>query len=155
MRIRIQILLARVGAQPWDPNVTIGGKMVRPAGVEPTTFGFGGLRRAVGHGLAPHAGDVRGGLGDGIHEDISQGTGDLDILCAERDAHPFLGVVVLVNRVVAPVGAVVLPDVVVGIKVGFRFHAPFCAACGTSFGLGSKNSVYDKFRTRPSASGGP
>jgi hypothetical protein len=65
-----------------------------------------GDRGAIGHGLTAHAGDAGGDLGGGIHEEVPQGTGDCDILGAERHADTPLGVVLLVDGVVAPVSAV-------------------------------------------------
>jgi len=37
-------------------------------------------RRQIRHGLAPHPGDVAGDLGGRLHEEVAQGTGDLDIV---------------------------------------------------------------------------
>ena len=81
------------------------------------------IRRGIGHRLTPHLRDVAGDLGGRLHKEVAQGSGDLHIVRSQRDPHPLLGVVVVVNRVVAPVSAVVVPDVVVGIRV-FIFHAP-------------------------------
>jgi len=80
-------------------------------------------RWQIRHGLSPHPGDVAGDLRGCLHEEVAQGAGDLDIVRSQRDAHPLLGVVVMVDRVVAPPGAVVVPNVVVGIGI-FIFHAP-------------------------------
>ncbi len=41
------------------------------------------IRRDIGHGLTPHAGNVAGDLGRRIHEEVAQGTGDLDVFCAQ------------------------------------------------------------------------
>ena len=84
---------------------------------------FADLGPDIGHGLAPHAGDVAGDLGGRLHEEVPQGAGDRDVVGSQRDANPFLGVVVVVDRVVAPPSAVVVPDVVVGIRI-FIFHVP-------------------------------
>ena len=84
---------------------------------------FVGLGTDVGHSLAPHLGDVAGDFGGRLHEEVPQGTGDFDVVRSQGDAHPLLGVVIVVDRVVAPVSAVVVPDMVVGIRV-FIFHAP-------------------------------
>lgn len=86
---------------------------------------FADARSDIGHSLTPHAGDVAGDLGGGLHDEVAQGAGDGDVIGAERDADPLFGVVVVVHGVVAPVGAVVVPDVVVG--VGICFHAPISA----------------------------
>jgi hypothetical protein len=94
------------------------------------------IRCGIGHGLTPHAGNVSGDLRRRVHEEVTQGTGDLDVFCAQSNANPLLGVVVLVDRVVAPVCAVAVgrrathladsaavPDVVIGVRF-FIFHAP-------------------------------
>ena len=81
------------------------------------------IGRGIGHSLTPHLGDVARDLGGRLHEEVPQGAGDLNIVRPQRDPHPLLGVVVVVNRVVAPVSAVVVPDMVVGVRV-FIFHAP-------------------------------
>ena len=79
--------------------------------------------RDIGHRLSTHLGDVAGDLGGRLHEEVAQGAGDLHIVRSKGDPDAFLGVVVLVDRVVAPISAVVVPNVVVGIRV-FVFHAP-------------------------------
>ena len=84
---------------------------------------FGNIRSNIGHGLTAGVGDVGRNLRGRLDEEVAQGAGDLDIVRPQRDAHPLLGVVVVVHGVVAPVGAVVVPDVVVGIRI-FIFHAP-------------------------------
>ncbi len=84
---------------------------------------FADIGREIGHGLTPHLGDVARNLGGCLHEEVPQGTGNLNVVRPERDSDAFLGVVVLVDRVVAPISAVVVPDVVVGIRV-LIFHAP-------------------------------
>ena len=80
------------------------------------------VRSDVGHGLTPHAGDVTRDLRGRLHEEVAQSAGDLDVVRAEGDPNALLGVVVLVDGVVAPPGAVVVPDVVVGVVV--MFHVP-------------------------------
>ena len=84
---------------------------------------FADIRSNVGHGLTARAGNVAGDLRSRLHEEVAQGAGDRGIVRPQRDAHPLLGVVVVVHGVVAPVGAVVVPDVVVGIRICI-FHAP-------------------------------
>ncbi len=81
------------------------------------------IREDIGHGLTPHAGNVAGDFGRRIHEEVAQGAGYRDILRAQRNANPLLGVIVLVDRVMAPPNAVVVPDVVVGVGM-VVFHAP-------------------------------
>ena len=85
---------------------------------------FTDLGHNIGHGLTPHAGDVAGDLGSRLHQEVAQGAGDGDVFRAERDADALLGVVVVVDGVVAPVGAVVVPEVVVWVGIFVRFHAP-------------------------------
>ena len=84
---------------------------------------FADIRPYIGHGLTTHAGDVAGNLRSCPHEEVPQGAGNRNVVRSQRDPHPFLGVVVVVDRVVAPPGAVVVPNVVVGIRI-FIFHAP-------------------------------
>ena len=97
------------------------------------------VRSDIGHGLTTHAGEVGGDPRGCLHEEVAQSPGDLDIAGLQRDAHPLLGVVVVVDRVVAPVGAVVVPDIVVWIEV-FIFHAPISAeGVGHPLSEGSKN----------------
>ena len=104
-------------------------------------------RDGVGHGLATAAGDTGGDLRGGFHEEVAQRSGDADIVGSQRDAHPLLGVVVLVNGVVAPVGAVVVPDVVVGIRV-FIFHAP-TSAQGVGHPLSDARNSFWRVGGRP------
>ena len=77
----------------------------------------------LGSGLASGAGDFRGDLRRCLHDEVAQSAGDLDVFRAERDAYPLFGVVVVVDRVVTPPGAIVVPDAAVGIEV-LIFHAP-------------------------------
>ena len=83
---------------------------------------FADARSDIGHSLTAYAGDVTRDFRSRLHEEVPQGAGYRHIICPQRDPHPFLGVVVVVDCVVAPVGAVVVPDVVVGIGI-FIFHA--------------------------------
>ncbi len=80
------------------------------------------IRSNIGHGLTAGVGDVGRNLRGRLDEEVAQGAGDLDIVRPQRDAHPLLGVVVVVHGVMAPVGAVVVRDVVVGIRICI-FHA--------------------------------
>ena len=84
---------------------------------------FADARSDIGHSLTPHSRDVAGDLRGRLHQEVAQSAGDRDVVGSQRDANPFLGVVVVVDRVVAPPSAVVVPDVVVGIRI-FIFHAP-------------------------------
>ena len=68
--------------------------------------------------------DAGGDLRGSVHDKIPQDAGDGDVLGAERHSHAFLRVVVVVDSIVAPVGAVVVPDVVVRVWIFIRFHAP-------------------------------
>jgi len=81
------------------------------------------IRRGIGHSLTPHLGDVAGDLGGRLRQEVAQGAGDLNIVRSKRYSDAFLCVVVLVDSVVAPPGAIVIPDVVVGIGI-FIFHTP-------------------------------
>ena len=101
---------------------------------------FAHIARNIGHELGGAARDAGGDLRGGVHDEVPQGAGDGDVLRAERHAHALLGVVVVVDRVVAPERAVsvgcgatrlgwlrqrsaVVPDVVVGVGA-VVFHAP-------------------------------
>ena len=84
---------------------------------------FADIGPDIWHGLTPQPGDVAGDLRSRLQEKVAQGAGDLHVIRPKRDPHPLLGVVVVVDRVVAPVSAIVVPDVVVGIRV-FISHAP-------------------------------
>lgn len=68
--------------------------------------------------------DVAGDLRGRLHDEIPQGTSDRHIVCSQRDAHPFLGVVIVVDGVVSPPSAVVVPDMVVRVVEVVVFHAP-------------------------------
>ena len=80
----------------------------------------------IGHGLtAGHArpwnlgADVRCGLDEGV----PPAAGLVDILRFQRHAHAAGRAAGVVDRVVAPPGAVVVPDVVVGVRA-MCIHAP-------------------------------
>lgn len=84
----------------------------------------------VGNGL----GDRGGYLGDTVKQLIAALSGFIPIPCAERNPDALLGVVRLVEGVVAPPRAVVVPDVMIlgGAAVGAGaelrcFHAPIPA----------------------------
>ena len=84
---------------------------------------FADARSDIGHSLTAYAGDVTRDFRSRLHEEVPQGSSDRDIVRPQRNAYPFFGVVVVVDRVVAPPSAVVIPNVVVGIRI-FIFHAP-------------------------------
>ena len=84
---------------------------------------FADARSDIGHSLTAYAGDVTRDFRSRLHEEVAQGAGDLDVVRAEGDPNAFFGVIVIVDGVVAPVGAIVVPDVVVGIRI-FILHAP-------------------------------
>lgn len=83
---------------------------------------FADARSDIGHSLTAHARDVAGNFRRRLYEEVAQGTRDCHIVRAEGDPNALLGVIVLVDRVVAPPSAIVVPDVVVGIGI-FIFHA--------------------------------
>jgi hypothetical protein len=67
---------------------------------------FANVGSHIRHCLAPYARDVAGDLRGRLHEEVPQCPGDRDVVGSQRDANPFLGVVVVVDGVVAPVSAV-------------------------------------------------
>ena len=84
---------------------------------------FADIRSGTRHCLTTRAGDVASDLVGRLHHEVAQCAGYLNIVRPQRNADPLLGVVVVVRGVVAPVGAVVVPDVVVGIVV-YVLHSP-------------------------------
>ena len=87
---------------------------------------FANIRPNVRHGLTAsyarpwHLGaDIWCGFEDGV----PPAAGLVDILCFQRDAHAAGRCVGIVDCVVAPPGAVVVPDVVVGVRA-MCVHAP-------------------------------
>ena len=88
------------------------------------TAGFlpDGRRGRIGHGLP--AGDAGGNRGGPPEDEVAALSCFFAILGAEGDADALLGVVRMVHRGMEPPGAVVVPDVVVGVEVEVCFHAP-------------------------------
>ena len=87
---------------------------------------FADIGPDIWHSQTPHPGDVAGDFGGGLHKEVPQSASDRNIIGPQRDAYSLLGVVVVVDRVVAPVSAIVVPDVVVGIRI-FIFNGPISA----------------------------
>ena len=76
----------------------------------------------VGHGLPTRKpGDDRRGAAE---DEVAALTGFVAVFGPEGDADAFLGVVRMMHGGVEPPGAVVVPDVVVGVEVDVCFHAP-------------------------------
>jgi len=88
------------------------------------TAGFlpDGRRGRIGHGLP--AGDAGSNRGGPPEDEVAALPCLFAVLGAEGDADALLGVVRVVHRSVEPPGAIVVPDVVVGVEVDVCFHAP-------------------------------
>jgi hypothetical protein len=67
---------------------------------------FADARSDIGHSLTAHARDVAGNFRRRLYEEVAQGTRDCHIVRAEGDPNALLGVIVLVDRVVAPPSAI-------------------------------------------------
>jgi hypothetical protein len=87
---------------------------------------FADIWTHIGHGLTSRyarprhlSADVRGVP----YQHVPAPPGLSDVLGFERDAHAAGGLIVAVDGVVAPVGAVVVPDVVIGVWT-LCVHAP-------------------------------
>jgi hypothetical protein len=84
------------------------------------------LGACVWHGLTTSdygPWDLGAEIGSAFEQIVPPLTGLLTVLCFQRHSHPLGGVVRSVDRVVTPISAVVVPDVVVGIGM-LRVHAP-------------------------------
>ena len=80
----------------------------------------------IGHGLATgHARprNLGADVGCGLDDGVPPLAGLVDVLCLQRHSHAAGRAAGVVDRVVAPPGAVVVPDVVVRVRA-MCIHAP-------------------------------
>lgn len=90
-------------------------------------MGMAGFGPVTGAGQVGHGWSAREVGDDGFgpaEDEVAALTGFVAIFGAEGDANALLGVVRMVHGGVEPVGAVIVPDVVVGVEVDVGFHAP-------------------------------
>ena len=83
--------------------------------------------RTVVSGHVRHGHSTRELRDDGTcpaEDEVAALTGFVAVFGPEGDADAFLGVVRMMHGGVEPPGAVVVPDVVVGVEVDVCFHAP-------------------------------
>jgi hypothetical protein len=99
------------------------------------------IRAHVRHGLTtrhPRPWHLCADVGRGVQNGVPPAAGLVDILRLKRYPHAAGRLVGVVDRVMAPPGAVVVPDVVVGVRT-MCVHAPHInRGGGTSAVLGQK-----------------